>query len=168
MKNDSIKAVLVLFACCLVVAVLLAGINAVTAPIIEENNAQKVLASLDGLIPGADYEQREDLSDLPSSISAVFVDKNGGGVAIIFSATSQYSSSPMQYSVGIGSDGKIIAIKQITYMESKSFGDYPQSFVGNDKNSSASVEVFGGVTYSSNAFKSGLNDAFAAFEIINQ
>ncbi len=168
MKNDNIKSVIVLFSCCLIVAVLLAGINVVTAPIIEENNYKKMLASLEGLIPGADYEQREDLSELPPSISAVFVDKNGAGVAIIFSAKSQYSSSPMQYSVGIGSDGKIISIKQITYMESKSYGDYPQSFVGNDQGGAASVEVFGGVTYSSNAFKSGLNDAFEAFKIITQ
>ena len=73
----------------------------------------------------------------------------------------------MKYSVGFDMDGKIIAIKQISYMESKSFGNYYESFAGLEQASAAAVEVFGGVTYSSNAFKSGLNDAFVAFGLAN-
>lgn len=167
MKNDNVKAVVVLFACCLAVAVLLAGINLVTAPKIEENNRIAMLKSLEGLIEGADFEPL-DTDGLPSSVTNAFTDKNGGGYALIFTAKSQYSSSPMQFSVGITEDGKISAIKQITYMESKSFGTYPESFVGSDRSESAEAEVFAGVTYSSNAFKSALDDAFRAFEIITR
>lgn len=167
MKNDNVKSVVVLFACCLVVAVLLAGINLITAPIIEENNRIAILNSLEGLIDGAEFDQIE-ISELPSSITNVFVDTNGGGYAMIFTAKSQYSSSPMQYSVGISREGKITAIKQITYMESKSFGDYPQSFIGADRSESSEAEVFAGVTYSSNAFKSALDDVFEAFTIITE
>ena len=64
-------------------------------------------------------------------------------------------------------NGKIIAVKQISYMESKSYGNYYEKFVGLEQSSAADVEVFGGVTYSSNAFKSGLNDAFVAFGLAN-
>ena len=163
MKKDNIKSVVVLFACCLVVALLLAAVNLVTAPIIEQNNQNAQFAALEGLVPNASYEEKTDLEGIPDSINGIFVDKNGGGVAIIFSASSQYSSSPMQYAVGIDMDGKIIAIKEIAYMESKDFGDYPESFVGQEYAGIDSVAAFSGVTYSSNAFKSGLKDAFTAF-----
>ena len=163
MKNDNIKSVVVLFACCLVVALLLASINTVTAPIIEQNNQSAQFAALEGLIPDAQYEEKTGLEGIPETINGIFVDKNGGGAAIVFSATSSYSSGPMQYAVGIDSDGKILAIKKIAYMESKDFGSYPESFVGKEYAGIDSVEAFSGVTYSSNAFKASLKDAFTAY-----
>ena len=170
MKNEAIKAVIVLTLISLIVMSLLAGINTVTKDIIAENEYKKMMASLEGLIPevaGEDYEQITDLSAYPTSIKNVFVDKNGRGIAIIFAVKSQYSSGDMKYSVGFDMNGKIIAVKQISYMESKSFGNYYETFAGLEQASAAAVEVFGGVTYSSNAFKSGLNDAFVAFGLAN-
>ena len=170
MKNDAIKSVVVLTLFAIVVMVLLAGINVVTAPKIEKNEYEKMMKSLEGLIPevsGEDYDQITDLSAYPESIKNVFVDKNGRGIAIIFAVKSQYSSGDMKYSVGFDINGKIIAVKQISYMESKSYGNYYEKFVGLEQSSAADVEVFGGVTYSSNAFKSGLNDAFVAFGLAN-
>ena len=163
MKKDNLKSIIVLFSCCLVVAILLAAINMITAPIIEENSLKAQFAALEGLVPNADYEQKTDLEGIPDSISGIFVDKNGGGVAIVFSATSSYSSGPMQYAVGIDMDGKIISIKKIAYMESKDFGSYPDTFVGKEYADIDSVDAFSGVTYSSDAFKGGLKDAFTAF-----
>ena len=163
MKNDNLKSVVVLFACCLVVALLLAGVNMVTAPIIEQNNQNAQFAALEGLIPDAQYEEKTGLEGIPETINGIFVDKNGGGAAIVFSATSSYSSGPMQYAVGIDADGKILAIKKIAYMESKDFGSYPESFVGKEYAGIDSVEAFSGVTYSSNAFKASLKDAFTAY-----
>lgn len=163
MKKDNLKSIIVLFACCLIISLLLAAINLITAPIIKENSLKAQLAALEGLVPNADYEEKIGLENLPSSIEGIFVDKNGGGVAIVFSASSQYSSSPMQYAVGINMDGKIISIKKIVYMESKDFGNYPDSFVGKEYADIDSVDAFAGVTYSSDAFKQGLKDAYAAF-----
>ena len=163
MKNDNVKSVVVLFACCLVVALLLAGVNTITAPIIDQNNQNAQFAALEGLIPDAQYEEKTGLEGIPQTINGIFVDKNGGGAAIVFSATSSYSSGPMQYAVGIDADGKILAIKKIAYMESKDFGSYPESFVGKEYAGIDSVEAFSGVTYSSNAFKASLKDAFTAY-----
>ena len=105
MKNDNVKSLIVLTSCALVIMVLLAGINILTADRIEENNYKKMMKSLEGLIPEIeteDYEQIADLSSYPKSISAVFVDKEGRGIAVIFTAKSQYSSSTMKYAVGNG------------------------------------------------------------------
>lgn len=165
MKKDNLKSIIVLFSCCLVVALLLAAINMITAPIIKENSLKAQFAALEGLVPNADYEQKTDLEGIPSSINGVFVDKNGGGVAIVFSASSSYSSGPMQYAVGIDMNGKIINIKKIAYMESKDFGSYPDTFVGKEYSEIDSVDAFAGVTYSSDAFKGGLKDAFTAYYI---
>ena len=170
MKNDAIKSVVVLTLFSIIIMVLLAGINTITDPRIEANEYEKMMNSLEGLIPevsGEDYEQITDLSGYPESVQNVFVDKNGRGIAVIFAVKSQYSNGDMKYSVGFDMDGKIVSVKQISYMESKSFGDYYESFVGLEQDSAAGVEVFGGVTYSSKAFKSGLNDAFVAFGLAN-
>ena len=170
MKNDAIKSVVVLTLISLIVMALLAGINNMTAPRIEKNEYEKMMKSLEGLIPdvaGEDYEQITDLSAYPTSIKNVFVDKNGRGIAIIFAVKSQYSSGDMKYSVGFDMNGKIISVKQISYMESKSFGNYYESFAGLEQGDASEVDVFAGVTYSSNAFKSGLNDAFEAFKLAN-
>ena len=170
MRNDAIKSVVVLTLISLIVMALLAGINNMTAPRIEQNEYEKMMKSLEGLIPevaGEDYEQISDLSAYPKSIKNVFVDKNGRGIAIIFAVKSQYSSGDMKYSVGFDMNGKIISVKQISYMESKSFGNYYESFAGLEQGTASEVDVFAGVTYSSNAFKSGLNDAFEAFKLAN-
>ena len=170
MKNDAIKAVVVLTLFSIIVMVALAGINTVTAPEIAKNEYEKMMKSLDGLIPEVsreDYVQVEELGGYPKSVQNVFVDKDGRGTAVIFAVKTQYSKGDMKYAVGFDSEGKIISVKQISYMESKSFKDYYKGFAGLDAAGSAAVEVFGGVTYSSNAFKSGLADAFVAFGLAN-
>lgn len=170
MKNDAVKAVVVLTLFSIIVMVVLAGINTVTEPRIEINEYNKMMESLDGLIPEVtrdDYVQVTDLTGYPESVQNVFVDKEGRGTAVIFVVKTQYSKGDMKYSVGFDAEGKIISVNQISYMESKSFKDYYKGFAGLDSAGSAAVEVFGGVTYSSNAFKSGLADAFVALGLAN-
>lgn len=167
MKNDNVKAIIVLFSFCLIIAVILATVNLLTAPMIEENNKKAQLTAIEGLIEGAVFEQISELDDLPETITGVFKDKNGGGLAITFATTSQYSSGDMQYAVGINSDGRITGIKEIAYMESKDFGQYPETFIGKQSTEIDTTDAFSGVTYSSAAFKSALKDAFAVFDICN-
>lgn len=182
MKNDNLKAIIVLLTACLVVAVLLAGVNSITKDKIAEANAQNIKNSLDGLIEGVginDYVQLTDdeLAALPedvaSSIEAVFRDKNGRGFAFIFTAKSSFSSNgPMKFSVGIDPEGKICGFCEIEYMESQDFGDsFPDNFNGKDAGGVADLDVGAlktGATFSAKAFKSGLQNALAAFEILNK
>lgn len=165
MKNDNAKAIIVLFSFCLIIAVILAAVNLFTAPKIEENNKKAQLDAIDGLIENADFEQVTGYENIPKTITGIFRDKNGGGFAITFSTTSQYSSGDMQYAVGITADGKIAGIKEISYMESKSYGKYPETFIGKQSSDIDSVDAFSGVTYSSEAFRSALRDTFVAFDM---
>lgn len=182
MKNDNLKAIIVLLVACLVVAVLLAGVNTITKDKIAEANEQKIKESLSGLIEGVTVDSYvqltdEELSVLPEdvagSIEAAFRDKDGRGWAFIFTAKSSFSSNgPMKYSVGIDPEGRICGFCEIEYMESQDFGDgFPSNFDGKDASEVSEFDVGAlktGATFSAKAFKQGLENALRAFELLSR
>jgi Na+-translocating ferredoxin:NAD+ oxidoreductase RnfG subunit len=159
--------VVVLAAICLVVTLLLSAVNFVTAPIIEQASAAAAQASLLEVLPEATgFSELELPEDAPETVTAVYADNGGSGYAVTLSTSSQYSESPMQLTVGIGTDGLIKNIVLTNYAETKDFGaDYPSTYVGQDSALSG-VELVSGVTYSSTAFRNAVNDAYSVlFEV---
>ena len=165
--NKYFKSITVLFSICLVVSLLLALINFITTPIIEETKLKAETKSLVEVLPEAgDFEKVELTDNVPETVNAIYKDTKGTGYAITLATSSQYSSSDMLISVGIGSDGVIKGIKITAYTESKDIGDdYPQSFVGKDSSLSG-IDIVAGVTYSSNAFKDAIKDAFTGLDAV--
>ena len=163
MKNN-IKSIVVLSVICVVVAALLAGVNYVTAPVIERNALIAEQESLRKVLPESEIFEEVELSKkIPATVTGVYREENGKGYAVTLETTSNYSQNPMTFTVGIDSEGKIAGIEITNYSETKDFGSYPDTFVG--KNSSLEgVDIAAGVTYSSNAFKSAVQDAFSAVE----
>lgn len=187
MKNEGIKAIIVLAAIALVVMVALAGINMITKDRIAENERLAILESLEKMNEenkdlNAPLENYDEVSTsvlealIPAntleSIEKVFKDRVNGGYAFIFIAKSSFSSSPMKYSVYIDSEGKIAAIQEINYMESKDFGEgFTSNFLGKNESEAESFDVASlktGATYSAKAFKTGLNAALDAFRILSE
>ena len=162
MKKDYIKSVIVLGSVCLVIAVVLAAVNYVTAPVISENAAHAVKESLGAVLEGAeDFEEISLPDGAPETVNAIYRDKGGKGYAVALSATSQYSGSPMTFTLGIGADGKITGVKITNYAETKDFGaSYPETYIGADSALSG-IDLVSGVTYSSTAFKNAVSDAFS-------
>lgn len=161
MKNDSVKSIVVLVSICLIVAILLAAVNSISAPVIEKHAKENESASLLKVLPDAeDFESVELPDGCPDSIKAIYRDTAGSGFAVSLSVTSSYSATPMTYSLGISTDGRIVGVELTNYGESKDFGDYPQSYIG-ASSALEGIDVFSGATYSSNAFKNGVRDAFA-------
>lgn len=161
MKREACKSIAVLTGICLVVAVLLAAVNYVTAPIIEESAASGAQASLYAALPNAAGFEEESLTgEAPETVTGVFRDTGGSGYAVTLSTSSSYSATPMTFTVGIGTDGKITGVEMTNYAESKDFGDYPSTYVGQDSALSG-VDVFAGATYSSQAFRGAVEDAFS-------
>ena len=80
--KKSIKSIVVLVSICALMAVLLALTNALTAPIIAQNqNAAANEALLVVMPQGEGFESVEfDASALPATIQEVFKEKNGGYV----------------------------------------------------------------------------------------
>lgn len=165
--NKYLKSISVLFSICLVVALLLALTNYITAPIIEDAKLAAETKSLVEVLPEAEkFEKIEISATVPETVTAIYKDVSGKGYAIALATSSQYSSSDMLISLGIGSDGVIKGVKITSYSDSKPLGeDYPKSFVGKDA-SLTGVDIVAGVTYSSNAFKGAISDAFTALNAL--
>ncbi len=160
--KENIKSVVVLTAICLVVAVLLAYTNSVTAPIIEANKAAAASGSLLEVMPeAAGFENiTETLANLPATVKEVHKETSGLGHVMILGTTTQFSSDEMGITVAIGADGKISNVLLTGYYESKDFGaDYPSTYIGQDS-ALGGVDTVAGTTFSSTAFKDAITDAF--------
>ena len=168
--NQSVKSVVVLFSICLIVTVLLSGVNFITGPVIEAHNEQVKFGSLYEVIPDAQgFEDVSDKAVLPATVTGVFQEKSGLGYAVTLSTTSQFSKDNMVFTVAIDAEGKIVAVKLTNYADSKDFGaSYPEKYVGTDASSVQGVDLVGGVTYSSTAFKNAVVDAFAALSAVKE
>lgn len=160
MKKDGLKSIVVLGSICLVVAVVLSMVNYITAPVIAENAANAATGSLSAVLPEAEGFEELEVADAPETITGVYRDKGGKGFAVTLQTSSSYSQSPMTFTLGIGADGKIVAVEVTNYAETKSFGDYPQTYVGADS-ALGGIDLYAGATYSSQAFKSAVEDAFS-------
>lgn len=164
MKKDNLKSIIVLSSICLVVAILLAAVNFITSPVIKENDDKKIQDSLRAVLPESDGFDLLDLPEnAPKTVTSVYKSTNGEGYAVTVKTKSSYSKGDMAFTVGVSADGKIVDIVVTNYQETKDFGKdtYPKTYIGTDADSSVDIDVKSGVTYSSNAFKTGLADAFA-------
>ncbi len=138
------------------------GLNFLTGPIIEANNAGAANERLNEVMPGATgYEDiTATLTALPASVVKVNKETSGLGFVIECTASSQYTGdTPMDIVLGIDATGKICGIKLAAHSESLIFGaDYPNTYIGKDS-ALTGVELYAGSTYSSTAFKTAVEEA---------
>lgn len=172
MKKDNVKSIAVLSVICLVVAVVLAAVNFITKPIIEEAQEKAVQESLMKALPDAAGLTETDISNLekPDCVEAVYKDEGGAGYAVTVSTTSSYSQSPMAFTVGIDAEGRIVNIEITNYKETKDFGaDYPKGYIGLGNDEIGGAALFSGATYSSTAFRTALSEAvsFVTTEVMD-
>lgn len=169
LKKPYLKSVFVLFFVCFLVASVLTAVNYITEPVILDAKLKAETASLKNVLPDSKgFERVEIEGGLPEGVSGLYTDKGDSGYAVTLYTASQYSKENMQISVGIGKDGIIKGIEITAYYESKDFGsEYPKSFIGKDKTLSG-IDTVSGVTYSSKAFISAIENAFSAIEFIKE
>ena len=138
------------------------GLNFITGPIIEANNAGAANDRLNEVMPGGtSYEDiTATLGELPASVVKVNKEVSGLGFVIEATATSQYTgNTPMDIVLGVDSTGNICGIKLAAHSESLIFGaDYPSTYIGKDS-ALAGVELYAGSTFSSKAFKAAVEEA---------
>ena len=165
--NVSLKSLIVLLSICVIVAVLMAAIHALTAPKIEEANARAEQEALSAVLPEAtEFEKLE--GDYPETVTALYRDKGGAGYAAMLSAKGYDSSNPMTIAVGFDAEGKILAVQVVSAngetsgIGTKVTGEgFLSQFVG--KSSSLDgVDTISGATISSSAFMNAVRDASEA------
>ena len=165
--NSSLKSLIVLLSICLVVAVLMASIHALTAPKIEEANQAAEREALRSVLSTAtEFEKIE--GEYPETITALYADLGGSGYVTILEAKGYDSANPMKIAVGFDADGRILAVKVISATgETSGIGtkvtgeDFLSQFTGKDE-ALDGVDTISGATISSSAFREAVHDASVA------
>lgn len=169
--KKSIKNIFVLVCICSVVSVLLALTNAVTAPLIAKNEAKKVTKALLEVMPDGVSFEKLDISayKLPKTVSEAYKSENGGYVIKL--NTTGYASG-MVLMCGVSADGKITGAKLISSNETPSIGGaaaetMAQNVVGKDDQTVDGVDIVGGATKTTAAYRAAVKDALNAAIILS-
>ncbi len=170
--NDIIKPIAVLACICLVVTALLAYINLVTAPIIQESEERTASQARAEVLSEADeFELLTDIT-LPEGVEEVYRAKNGTGY--VFMLTTKGYGGDMKLICGIKSDGTIEQTKTLSHSETSGLGSktaeepYRSQYSGKDADSYTEVDSITGATISSKAYQKAIKSAFEAYETVKE
>ena len=158
--KKQIKSTLVLVSICAVMAILLALTNSITAPIIQKNRDAAANKALLVVMPNDEgFEKIEDLSayTLPSTVTEVYKEKNGGYVVTL--TTTGYGSD-MVIMCGVNADGTVSGAVCLSSNETlgheKTFGE---KFTGKDAAGVDAVDIISGATKTTQGYKNAIKDA---------
>lgn len=118
MKNSKFYPALVLGTICLVAALLLAGVNLITAPIIEKNQNELANAALKEVLPeGKNFQPIEITSDYPAIVKAGY--KADGGFVFKMEVTGK--STGLVIMCGVDTNGNVVGTKVIASEETPDY-----------------------------------------------
>ncbi len=170
MKNTT-RPVLVLTLICLSVSLLLAAVNSITKPVIDEYEAEQAKQACSEVMPeGESFSMIELPTDLPDTVVAVYRESDGG---YVFKMVTNGFSSGYQIMCGISADGKITGTKVLAHSETPGYGsktaekDHTDKYIGLTSSLDGDL-LISGATKSSTAFKAAIADAFSAFEALTK
>lgn len=168
-KKNSFKEIflpiIVLVVICTVIAASMAAINAITAPIIEEDHIKKEQEAFSIVVPDNSGFTKQEIENLPETITGVYKDNGSSAIAVMLSVKGYDSSNPMNVAVGFDGDGKIIKCSVISCSgETKGIGSKVADenlFLSKFYNLTdvSEVDTITGATISSSAFKNAMADA---------
>ncbi len=168
MKKENLKPVLVLTLICVISALLLAGVNAITSPFILNANKTAIKESLNKVMKDGEFNDSPDAlsQDAPAVIKEIYTEKNGKGKVVIVSTNKGYTGKEIGFSVAIDNDGKIINLVITKNEESivpailKPDGNYGESYKGVDADGIDKVVTGATVKYTEKAIKDALKEVF--------
>ena len=154
-----------------VVAAALAGVNAVTAPVIAELNAAATQEAISAVLPGGFDSEVADYADATGLVSKVYQGANGYAVEV---GPSGFDNT-ITMMVGVDNEGKVLGISIVSHTETAGLGavadaDTPKGIAFRDQfvDASGSVSVtkdggtmdaITGATITSRAICVGVNAA---------
>ena len=177
MKTESnvkfmLRLALTLFLIGAVTAGLLAGVNSITAPMIEQLNQQKQIDAMTAVVPDADTAVAVDYVDPNGVILEVY--KTDSAYAIKVAAPGGFSGS-IEMMVGVDAAGNVLGISIINHSETAGLGAiaadkttkgeaFRSQFAGVSGSVSVAkdggtVEAITGATITSRAVCNGVNAA---------
>jgi electron transport complex protein RnfG len=169
LKNDYIKPILVLSLICLFMTGALAVGNYITRPVIDEAAAERAREIKREIFPDTDDFELIENPDFPRTIIEVYAATNGAGY--IFMIRTHGYGGDIDIICGIDNDGLIIRTVTLAETETKGIAtavfDMQDNYIGKDKNLEG-IDAISGATITSNAYMSGVRDAFEAYEIVRE
>lgn len=177
-KNESIvmyvaRLAMTLLIITAVVAAALAGVNAVTAPIIAAFNEAKTREAVEAVLPGGGEKADFPAVDVGVPVSEVYKGENGYAVKV----TPGGFGGAIEMMVGVGNDGTVAGISIIKHAETPSLGavaaakgsageNFRDSFIGLSgtvavAKDGGEADTISGATVTSRAVASGVNAALA-------
>ena len=169
LKKQNIMPVAVLVSICLIVALLLAGINMLTAPKIEADKQKAIDDSLKVVLPeGKNFERIDAPEGASKTINSVY--KADGGYVFELTVKGKDSINLM---CGVDSDGKITGVEIISEQETPGYKEKILPFVtGKDGRyngkdiSTLEPDVASGATLSSNAIYEAVKASLNAHALL--
>jgi len=165
--KKSIKSIIVLVGICTVMTVLLALVNSITAPIIQENQNAAANAALLEVMPEGKNFEAVDLSayELPATVTQAHKEEGGGFVIQL--TTTGYGNN-FVIICGVRADGTVSGAKCLSSTETlgkeKTYGE---NFTDKNAEQVAAVETISGATKTTQAYKDAIKDAINAAIILS-
>ena len=171
-NKENLKTVIVLVAICLIVAALMGAINLITAPEIENAEKKRISDSLSSALPNGEFGDSEAIpKEAPETVTGIYKDQKGGGHAVTLVTKKGYTGNKLGITVGIKPDGTINGVVITEYGDSlgkKQMEKAVSNFADTPANDAQNVELVTGVTYSSNAVRSAVNDALTVLGYVKR
>jgi Na+-translocating ferredoxin:NAD+ oxidoreductase RnfG subunit len=164
MKNKLMPSI-VLCSICLIVALLLAAVNTLTAPIIEQEQAEKVQQSLALVLPTGKNFIEIETNGLPHVITSAFTEDGGG---YVFQMNVTGYKSGLVILCGINADGSVAGAEYISSSETLSAEvGLGEKYVG-QTGSSFTPELISGATKTTSAYADAVKAALDAYAILTE
>lgn len=171
-KNSSVYKMVLLGVICAICGLILSGVNALTAPLIEQNSLAAVQSNLEEIYPGGTFSDVTDnyiSLDDTGLIDGIY---EAEGQGYIFTCNGiGYSSSGITFMVGFDLDGKISGYMALEQSETSGVGSraFESEYTDTITSLTTSDEIptLSGATLTSTAVKNGIEAAIAVFNQIN-
>ena len=160
-----------LFLITAVVAAILAAVNSITAPVIEQLNAEKTQKAIETVLPGGFDEEITDYADATGLVTKVYKGANGYALEV----TPGGFDNTITMMVGVDFEGKVLGISVVSHTETAGLGAvaaattsageaFRGQFVGQSGSVSVtkdggSIDAITGATITSRAICVGINAA---------
>ena len=173
-----LKICLSLLLICSCVAVMLAGINSLTAEKIAENQQKKISDAIIQIFPDLEDMGILDTSFEETNVADVYLVKNkDGSYGYCANVLPKGFGGEMNVMVGVSDIGQVVGVKVVALSETAGLGsrvgenEYLSQFAGKEYeiklDTDGGVDSISGATISSKALLSGVNSALSVYEEVS-
>lgn len=172
-KNPLIHYTTILTLVAIVCGLMIGGMNAITAPIIQRNLEEKERAAYQEVLPeGQTFTKLELIEGVPSTVSGAVEGKNASGAVVgyIYTATGLNQHGSISLVISVDAEGTILGASILAIDQTKGIDDTRSNvatFIGSSiAGASPQGDIISGVTNSLNTVRALLNDIATAHGLL--